>query len=65
MRTLEAVEAAVQHLPPAKWAEFPACFQSFDLMDWDQQMEDDITTGNLGWLADEAIGNCQVCRYSE
>jgi hypothetical protein len=28
-------------------------------------MEDDITTGNLDWLADEAIGDSQADRYSE
>ncbi len=50
MSTLEEIEAAVQQLPPAKRAEFRAWFQSFDATDWDQQMEDDMTAGNLEWL---------------
>lgn len=65
MSTLEEIEAAVQQLPPAKRAEFRAWFQSFDATDWDQQMEDDITTGNLDWLADEAIGDSEAGRCSE
>ena len=65
MSTLEEIEAAVQQLTPAKRAEFRAWFQSFDATDWDQQMDDDITIGNLDWLADEAIGNSQAGRCSE
>jgi hypothetical protein len=57
MSTLEEIEAAVQQLPPAKRAEFRAWFHSFVETNWDQQMEDDITTGTLDWFADEAIGD--------
>ena len=65
MRTLEEIEATVQQLPPAKRAEFRAWFQSFDETDWDQQMEDDITTGALDWLADETIGDSHAGRCTE
>jgi len=65
MSTLEEIEAAVQQLPPAKRAEFRAWFQSFDATDWEQQMEDDITSGNLDWLADEAMSDRQEGRCSE
>ena len=57
MSTLEEIETAVQQLPPAERAEVRAWFQSFDAMDWDQQMEDDIIAGNLDWLADEAMSH--------
>ena len=63
--TLEEIEAAVQQLPPAKRAEFRAWFLSFDASDWDQQMEDDLTTGKLDWLANEAISDSQAGRCSE
>ena len=65
MSTLEEIEAAVQQLPPAKRAEFRAWFQSFDATDWDQQMEDDMTAGNLEWLANEAISDSKAGRCSE
>jgi hypothetical protein len=61
MSTLEEIEAAVQQLPPAKRAEFRACFQSFNATDLAQQMKDDITTGNFDWRADEVIGDSQAC----
>jgi hypothetical protein len=65
MSTLEEIEAAVQLLPPAKRAEFRAWFFSFDASDWDQQMEDDMTTGRLDWLANEAISDSLSGRCSE
>ena len=65
MSTLEEIEAAVQQLPPAQRAEFRAWFQSFDATDWDHQIEDDITSGNLDWLADEAISDRQKGRCSD
>ena len=65
MSTLEEIEAAVQQLPPAQRAEFRAWFQSFDATDWDHQMEDDINSGNLDWLADEAMSDRQKGRCSE
>jgi hypothetical protein len=65
MSNLEEIEAAVQQLPPAKRAEFRAWFQSFDAVDWDKQMEDGITAGNLDWLANEAISDRQAGRCSE
>ena len=65
MSTLEEIEAAVQQLPPAKRAQFRAWFLSFDASNWDQQMEDDMSTGKLDWLANEAISDNQAGRYSE
>ena len=64
MSTLEEIEAAVQQLPPAKRAEFRAWFLSFDASDWDQQIEDDMTTGTLDWLANEAISDSLSGRCS-
>ena len=54
MSTLEEIEAAVQQLPPAKRDQFREWFLSFDASGWDQQMEDDMTTGKLDWLTNEA-----------
>jgi hypothetical protein len=48
-----------------KQAEFRDWFHSFDATDWDQQMEDDMTAGNLEWLANEAISDSKAGRCSE
>ena len=60
MSTLEEIEAAVQQLSPSKRAEFRAWFLSFDASEWDQQIEDDLTSGKLDWLAIEAISESQA-----
>jgi len=65
MSTLEEIEAAVQQLPQAKRVQFRALFLSFDASDWDQQMEDDMYTGKLDWLENEAISDSQAGRCSE
>jgi len=65
MSTIEEIEAAIQQLPPAKRAEFRDWFHSFDATDWDQQMEDDMTAGNLEWLANEAISDSKAGRCFE
>jgi hypothetical protein len=65
MSTLEEIEAAIQQLPPAKRAEFRDWFHSFDATDWDQQMEDDMTAGNLEWLVNEAISDSKAGLCSE
>ena len=65
MSALEEIEAAVQQLPPAKRAEFRAWFLTFDASEWDQQMEDDLTTGTLDWLTNETISDSLSGQCSE
>lgn len=65
MNTLEEIEAAVKHLPPASRAQFRAWFLAFDASDWDQQMEDDMTTGKFDWLENEAFSDSLAGRCSD
>jgi hypothetical protein len=51
MSNHEEIEAAFLQLPTAERAKFRAWFLSIDASNWDQQMEDDMTTGKLDWLA--------------
>ena len=62
MTTVQAIEAAVEQLDPAGWAEFRACFEHFDAAEWDQAMEQDIAAGALDWLAEEALADLQAGR---
>lgn len=65
MSTLEEIEGAVKQLPPAKRAQFSAWFLSFDATDWDQHMEDHMSTGKLVRLANEAFSDSLAVRCSE
>ena len=55
MSTVEAIENAVQKLPPADLAEFRRWFAEFDAVAWDAQIEADAAAGKLDALADEAL----------
>lgn len=53
--TIEAIEMAVQKLPPSDLAEFRRWFAAFDASRWDAQIEADAGLGKLDALADEAL----------
>ena len=57
MTTVQAIEAAVEQLAPEQRAEFRAWFEAFDAREWDLQMEQDLQSGRLDWLAEEATGD--------
>jgi hypothetical protein len=65
MTSLQAIEAAVELLDPAGRARFRAWFERFDAADWDQQLEHDVQTGALDWLAEEALADLKVGRCHE
>ncbi|BBL72607.1 hypothetical protein [Methylogaea oryzae] len=53
--TVEAIETAIQQLPPSELAEFRRWFMEFDASRWDAQIEADGTAGKLDSLANEAL----------
>lgn len=53
--TVEALEMAIQKLPPSDLAEFRRWFAEFDSVQWDAQIEADANSGKLDALADEAL----------
>jgi hypothetical protein len=65
MTSVQAIEAAVEQLPPAERAQFRAWFESFDASDWDQEFEQDVQAGALDWLAEEALADFAAGRCSE
>jgi hypothetical protein len=58
MTSVQAIEADVELLDPAGRARFRAWFERFDAADWDQQLEHDVQSGALDWLADLKDGRC-------
>lgn len=53
--TVEALETAISHLPPAELAQFRNWFAEFDSSNWDRQIESDAAAGKLDALASEAL----------
>lgn len=65
MTSIHDIEAAVQRLAPKERAEFRAWFEAFDAAEWDQQIERDVVSGSLDWLAEEALADQAACRCTE
>ena len=56
MTTVKDIEAAVEQLAHEQRAQLRAWFEAFDASEWDLQMEQDLGSGHLDWLAEEALG---------
>jgi hypothetical protein len=52
---IQAIEQAIQQLPPQDLAEFRRWFVQFDEAAWDEQIEADAGAGKLDALAAEAL----------
>ena len=57
MTSIQDIEAAIEQLAPEQRTAFRAWFEAFDARQWDQQIEQDLSSGRLDWLAEEALGD--------
>ena len=63
-RTVQELQAAVSQLSAHELARFREWFEGYEAKMWDDQFEDDVKSGKLDHLADQAIadlraGNCR------
>jgi hypothetical protein len=63
-RTVKELQAAVSRLSPQELARFREWFEEFEAKMWDEQFENDVKSGKLDHLAEQAIadlraGNCK------
>ena len=65
MTSIQDIEAAVEQLAPEQRAHFRAWFEAFDAREWDQQIEVDLSSGRLDWLAEEALGDLAFGRCTD
>jgi len=65
MSNLLALEAAVEKLDSNERTQFVAWFERFDAADWDRQLVQDVETGALDGLAEEALADLAAGRCVE
>jgi hypothetical protein len=65
MSTIEQIEDAVRKLSDEDRAAFRAWFAEFDAEEWDRQLEADVASGRLDWLAEEARRDLQEGRCTD
>jgi hypothetical protein len=65
MTTLEKMKRAIRDLSPDELAAFRCWFAEFDADKWERQFEQDVATGRLDRLADEAVDDLRQGRCND
>ncbi len=65
MQTVQEIEEAVTHLPRPELDKFRAWFEKFAADLWDKQLEKDVQSGKLDFLADQALKDLEEGRCTE
>jgi len=65
MSTVQEIEDAIRRLPSAQLTSLRAWFADFDAAMWDQQLEDDVRSGKLDALAEQALKDFEQGRCTE
>ena len=65
MSAVKDIESAVARLSPAELEAFRAWFAEFDERTWDAQLQDDVSSGRLDTLADEALDDLRQGRCTD
>ena len=65
MSTLQQIEEAVERLSTQERAAFRTWYVEFDADEWDRQLEEDVASGRLDWLAEEARADHRAGRCTD
>ena len=65
MPAVQELQADVAQLSPDELARFRAWFEEFDAKVWDKQIEEDVKTGKLDYLANQAIADFRAGNVRE
>ncbi|MCP4369557.1 MAG: hypothetical protein GY797_15815 [Deltaproteobacteria bacterium] len=55
MNNIEEIKQAVIHLPPKDLAAFRRWYHEYEASIWDKQFEEDVKSGKLDFLAQQAV----------
>jgi len=65
MQAVQELQSAVSQLSADELARFRAWFDEFDAKAWDKQFEEDVKSGKLDQLADQAIADFRAGKCKE
>ncbi len=65
MTTVAEITGAVKRLPKKDLARFRKWFAEYDAAAWDREFEQDVATGRLDKLADEALKDLRAGRCTD
>lgn len=62
---IEEIKQALIHLPPEDLTAFRRWYQEYDADAWDKQFEDDVKSGKLDFLAQQAVNDLKAGKCKE
>ena len=65
MTTIHEIEKAVSALPSKELEKFRKWFDEFDAKTWDKQFENDVVSGKLDQIAENAIEDFDKGKFKE
>jgi hypothetical protein len=65
MKSVKEIENAISKLPREDLAALRKWFADFDAEQWDRQFEDDVASGRLDRLADQALTDFEEGRCTD
>jgi hypothetical protein len=65
MSLVQEIQEALRQLPDEDLEAFRVWFAEFDAMQWDRQLETDVTAGRLDQLAEEALKDLREGRCTD
>lgn len=65
MSSVKKIEEAVEQLSAKELASFRSWFAAYDSAQWDADIEQDVASGNLDSLAEEALSEFHAGRARE
>jgi hypothetical protein len=60
MAQVEQIKKAVLNLPPPELEAFREWYEDLEAQEWDRQLEEDIQSGKLDELAQEALADFEL-----
>ena len=65
MTTVHEIEKAISALPSNELKQFRKWFDEFDAKEWDKQFENDVMSGKLDQIAENAIADFDKGKFKE
>ncbi len=65
MENIQTIEMAVSRLSKIDLKNFRNWYEKFDQKVWDDQFSDDVKSGNLDMIADQAIADFKAGKFKE
>jgi hypothetical protein len=65
MSSMRDIEQAIRQLSPDELARFREWFAEYDAARWDRQIEEDVASGKLDALAEEALDDLRAGRCKD